>query len=96
MFIPKVWFEGRKLFVQANPTEAKEYAVEGHSIDLGIGEIKSILQKEQTVYVHGDQRNVIVAHVHSVKIMKIVSPYSIDVPTWMKIDFENFIESERE
>lgn len=91
MFIPKVWFEGEKLRVEVNPNEVEKYGQEPHWIDLQIGLIIRIKQQEHTVYVQGERQNAIVTEVYSTEKIRALSPCSVDVPDWMKAEFEKFI-----
>lgn len=90
MFIPEIRSEGHILYFTTN---TPGYPVD-QSIDLQVGDIKRTLQKGQTIYIHGTEGNGILVNTGNISAMKLLYEYSHEIPTWMKVEFDQFISEE--
>ena len=60
-------------------------------LDPDVGEIENIEQHETTLYVKGSEGSLIYVDIHDVNQIRGLSQYSHLIPTWMKQDFERFL-----
>lgn len=87
MFKPDIRVDGEKLHFTTNSIGYPEAQV----INLQVGIIEKVEQHFQTVYVKGTDYNVIAVNVGNIQAMKVLHEYSHEIPTWMKQDFERFL-----
>jgi hypothetical protein len=87
LFIPEISVDGDKFWYTTN--HLIPY-VKRHGMDLGIGRIIKFEQHGQTVYVKGSEHNAIVVNT-GLDSIKVLYEYSHEIPTWMKEDFNRFL-----
>ncbi|WP_348624676.1 hypothetical protein ABFT51_07570 [Paenibacillus peoriae] len=88
MFTPKVWYEDDEIMCTMDPL--CYFPFDHNTVRLGIGKIIKTEQHGNTVYVKGEQENMIMVNV-GFKTMKALREYSHEIPTWMKEDFNRFL-----
>lgn len=96
MRIPTVWADGGNVEIEMNSNEKQHYKTIGypydtHTVCLDLGKLK-VKQQGETVYVKGEKGNAIILDCNNSERMRVVTPYSHLIPTWMKEDFNKFLE----
>lgn len=96
MWIPKVWADKTNVEIEMRRAEQVYYSNNGytggtHTLCLDLGNIV-IKQQGETVYIKGEKGNAILLDCNRHKEMRVVTPYSHLIPTWMKEDFNKFLE----
>ncbi|NEU27030.1 hypothetical protein [Paenibacillus ottowii] len=89
MFNPKVWHEDDKIMHTMDPLYELPFL--HNTVYLDIGKILKLEHHGNTVYVKGEQENMIMVDV-GYKSMKGLREYSHEIPTWMKEDFNRFLK----
>ncbi len=89
MFVPEIKVYGGLLYF----TQLSSEYPEEQGIDLKIGNILNFEQHVQTVYVKGENMGVIIVNVGNVSAMKVLHAHSHEIPTWMKEEFDRFMQT---